>query len=68
MKTILIKNGTVYDGLGNPCRRADVLLSDGKVAAIADSLPESADIIIDATGKTVTPALWTSIVTMTRSP
>lgn len=55
MKTILIKNGTVYDGLGNPGRRADVLLSDGKVAAIADSLPESADIIIDATGKTVTP-------------
>ena len=51
MKTILIKNGTVYDGLGNPGRRADVLLSDGKVAAIADSLPESADIIIDATGK-----------------
>ena len=68
MKTILIKNGTVYDGLGNPGRREDVLLSDGKVAAIADSLPESADIIIDATGKTVTPALWTSIVTMTRSP
>ena len=55
MKTTLIKNGTVYDGPGNPGRRADVLLSDGKVAAIADSLPESADIIIDATGKTVTP-------------
>ena len=50
MKTILIQNGTVYDGLGNPGRKADVLLADGKVAAIADRITQSADITIDAAG------------------
>ena len=55
MKTILIQNGTVYDGLGNPGRRADVLLAEGKVAAIGDRITQSADITIDAAGKAVTP-------------
>lgn len=55
MKTILIKNGTLYDGLGNPGKQSDILLSGGKITAIADSISESADIIIDATGKAVTP-------------
>lgn len=55
MESILIQNGTVYDGLGNPGRQADVLLKDGKVAAVADQIHEKADMVIDASGKVVTP-------------
>lgn len=55
MKTILIQNGTIYDGLGNPGRKADMLLSGGKIEKIAESIPASADLVIDATGKIVTP-------------
>ncbi len=31
MKRVLIKDGIVYDGLGNPGIKTDVLLADGKV-------------------------------------
>jgi len=55
MKTILIKNGTVYDGLGNPGVRADVFLKDGRVAALDQDLSQAADLVIDAAGKAVTP-------------
>lgn len=55
MNTILIKNGTVYDGLGNPGVAADVLLADGKIAKIAPNLQQEADRVLDATGKIVTP-------------
>ena len=57
MKTILIKNGTVYDGLGNPGQKADVYLADGKVEKIAPALSCEADIVIDASGKAVTPGI-----------
>lgn len=55
MKTILIQGGTVYDGLGNEGRKADVLLSGGKITAIAEHIDTPADITIDAAGKAVTP-------------
>src|SRR5262249_37170530 len=35
---LLLRGGTVVDGSGAPARRADVLLRDGKVAAVAESL------------------------------
>ncbi len=57
MKTILIKNGTVYDGLGNPGQKADVYLADGKVEKIAPALTCEADVVIDASGKAVTPGI-----------
>lgn len=55
MKSILIKNGTVYDGLGNEGSSADVLLENGKIARIAETIDTCADIVIDASGKIVTP-------------
>ncbi|MGM9549852.1 MAG: amidohydrolase family protein [Faecousia sp.] len=55
METILIQNGTLYDGLGNPGRKADMLLSGGKIARIDRHIQTSADRVIDAAGKIVTP-------------
>jgi N-acyl-D-amino-acid deacylase len=54
---LLIKNGRVIDGAGNPWYRADVGIKDGKIAQVfrpgADT-PE-ADREIDAVGKIVCP-------------
>ncbi|MDB5301019.1 MAG: pyrC, partial [Phycisphaerales bacterium] len=56
MPSILIKNGTILD----PSRvfelRADLLIRDGKIAAVGTNLG-NADMVIDATGKYVTPGL-----------
>ncbi|HEV7301030.1 MAG TPA: dihydroorotase [Tepidisphaeraceae bacterium] len=54
--TTLITNGTVLDPSQNINRKADVLLRDGKVAAIGENLGK-ADRTIDAAGKFVTPGL-----------
>lgn len=69
MKTILIKNGTVYDGLGGEPYCADLLLRDGHVAAIG-SCETEADLVIDAAGKVGARVLWifTATVTPSRLP
>ncbi len=54
MKKILIRNGMVYDGLGGPGYRADILLQNGKIAKIG-AVDEAADVVIDAEGKVVCP-------------
>ena len=52
---ILIKGGTVVDGTGLPGYRADVAISDDRIAAIGDLKGESAKDTIDADGLTVSP-------------
>ncbi|MEM7541209.1 MAG: amidohydrolase family protein [Pseudomonadota bacterium] len=52
---ILIKNGKVIDGTGNPWFYADVLLKDGHIAEIAQRLDVDADRIVDATELYVAP-------------
>ena len=47
MYDILIRNGTIVDGSGMPCYRADVGIADGKIAAIG-KLCENARETIDA--------------------
>ena len=55
---VLIANATVLTGDGTRLDHADVLLRDGKVAAVGSGLSASADAIrIDGTGKWVTPGL-----------
>lgn len=55
-KTILIKGGLVYDGSGAEPRKADILVKNGKIAAISDNIPESkADNVINAAGQVVAP-------------
>lgn len=56
MSTLLIKGGTVLDPSRKLEVRADVLASDGKIAAIGEDLGR-ADRVIDAAGCYVTPGL-----------
>ena len=56
MPSILIQNGTILDPSQNLERQADLLLRDGKVAAIGENLGP-ADRTIDAKGCYVTPGL-----------
>jgi len=56
MSTLIIQNGTILDPATGTKRVADLLLRDGKVAAIGSNLG-TADVVIDATGKFVTPGL-----------
>ena len=53
---VLIQGGTVFDGSGNPGRRADVAVRGDKVALVEDSLEgRSAGKVIDARGLVVAP-------------
>ncbi|MFN0102017.1 MAG: N-acyl-D-amino-acid deacylase family protein [Bryobacteraceae bacterium] len=52
---VLIRNGRVIDGAGNPWYRADVGVKDGRIAAIGNLAAKSADKTIDAAGRVVTP-------------
>ena len=56
MQSILIQNGTVLDPSRVFERRADLLLRDGRVAAVGTNLGK-ADRVIDARGMYVTPGL-----------
>jgi dihydroorotase len=56
MSSLLIQNGVLVDPSANAERRADLLLRDGKVAAVGTNLGK-ADRVVDATGKYVTPGL-----------
>ena len=56
MESLVIQNGTVLDPSRNFERRADVLIRDGKIAAIGTDLGR-ADRVIDAKGMLVTPGL-----------
>lgn len=55
MSSILIKNGLVYDGLGNAPVKAEIYIKDGIIEKIAAGLEERADRVIDAAGMAVTP-------------
>lgn len=55
MADLLIKGGTVIDGTGAAGRKADVLVSDGRIAAIGPDLASRGAQVIDAAGAVVTP-------------
>jgi N-acyl-D-amino-acid deacylase len=67
---MVIKNGTVIDGSGEPMSKADVGITDGKIAEIGDLKDANGDKIIDATGLYVAPGFidshshsdWTILV------
>lgn len=60
MAGILLKNGLVYDGLGNPGRKADVLIRDdrivkvGAAAEVAEAAKDASQ-ILDVSGSIVCP-------------
>jgi N-acyl-D-amino-acid deacylase len=67
---LLIINGTVIDGSGRGRLRADIGVSDGKIADIGELKGESVETVIDAKGKFVSPGFidnhahsdWTLLV------
>ena len=55
MYDILIKNGQIVDGSGEPAFYGDIAIQDGKIAKIAPSVDGEAAEVIDASGLQVTP-------------
>ena len=56
--TTLIRHATIYTGTGEEIDDGDVLLRDGKIAAIGKNLQADAGtLVIDAGGKFVTPGI-----------
>ncbi len=53
----LIRGATVLDGTGRRLENADVLLRDGKVAAIGAGLDAGDALVIDGKGRWVTPGI-----------
>ena len=54
---LLIKNGRIIDPANGRDGQMDVLIENGKIARVADSITEAADEVIDASGKWVVPGL-----------
>lgn len=52
---ILIKNGRIVDGTGNPNYVADLAIKDGIIQYIGNIPKVEADLVINASGKLVTP-------------
>ena len=55
MYDIVIKNGKIIDGSGNPWRAADVAIAEGKIARIGQLSDAQAECVIEAGGKFVCP-------------
>jgi N-acyl-D-amino-acid deacylase len=52
---VLIKNGRIFDGTGNPWYRGDVAIRGSRIAAIGKLGHAAATQVIDATGQDVAP-------------
>ena len=52
---VLIKNGRIYDGSGNPWYAADIGIRGDRIAAIGNLSGAKATRVIDASGKIVSP-------------
>ncbi|MBU6422699.1 MAG: D-aminoacylase [Chloroflexota bacterium] len=56
MDSLLLRGGTVVDGTGAAPRRADVLVREGRIAALgSDGSPAAADRVLDVSGMVVAP-------------
>jgi N-acyl-D-amino-acid deacylase len=52
---LLLKNGVVIDGTGNPRYRADVAIHNGKISAVGLNLQVQAATVVDVAGATISP-------------
>lgn len=52
---LLIKNGIVVDGTGNPWTKVDVAVQNGKIVRMNKNINEEASKIVDASNKVVSP-------------
>ena len=54
-KRVLLAGGTVIDPAAGTARRADVLVADGRIAAVGTGLDAAGAGVIDCTGKHIAP-------------
>jgi N-acyl-D-aspartate/D-glutamate deacylase len=54
---LLVRGGTVVDGSGNPRRRADVAVRDGRIVAVGLLEGTTADEVLEAGGLVVAPGI-----------
>jgi imidazolonepropionase-like amidohydrolase len=54
---VLFKSANIYDGLGGEFRNYDLLLSEGKIIEIGESISAPGVLVIDATDKWITPGI-----------
>lgn len=52
---LVIRGGTVFDGLGTPGVEADVAIDNGRIVAIGKHLQDEGAVVIDARGMAVAP-------------
>ena len=52
---LIIRKGEVFDGSGGPSAHLDVAIRDGVIARVAPSIEGSADRVVDASDRIVTP-------------
>lgn len=52
---IVIRNGSIFDGLGGAPRELDVVISGGRIVSLVKSAPEQGALEIDARGLAVAP-------------
>lgn len=52
---VLIRNGMIYDGSGNPPKQLDLAIRGDKIAAIGDLKDATGKVVIDAKGLAVAP-------------
>ena len=63
--TTLIRGGLVHDAVHRDACKADILLADGKIAAIGTDLTAPADaVVFDADGLDVFPGFWARMRTL----
>ena len=55
--TLLLKNGQVIDSINHVDKKLDMLIENGRIKALGESLEVNADRVIDCTGKAVIPGL-----------
>src|SRR5262245_11754522 len=52
---LVIRNGTVFDGLGGPGRELEGAIANGRILAVGARLSQRGDVEIDARGRAVAP-------------
>ena len=52
---LLVRGGRILDGTGNPWFRADIGVREGRIAVLGDLAGATADRVIDASGRYVSP-------------
>src|SRR5262245_53842784 len=52
---IIIRNGSVFDGLGTPAREVDVVITGGRIVSLTRASTDRGTIEIDAKGLAVAP-------------